>query len=212
MNTPLADLRIDYGLRGLAPEDCLADPMAQLRRWLDEAIAADVPEPTAMALATVTAEGRPASRIVLLKGVEDGLCHFYTNYASRKGGELAGNGFAALTFFWPALERQIRIEGRVSKLPEAVSDAYFASRPLGSRLGAWVSEQSQPLDDPATLSARYEALQARYGDQVPRPPHWGGYGLAPDRLEFWQGRPSRLHDRVIYVPDGDGWARSRLQP
>ena len=212
MNRDLADLRIDYGLRGLDPSDCDPDPMRQLRRWLDEAIAADILEPTAMTLSTVGRDGRPSSRVVLLKGLDDGLCCFYTNYESRKGRELAGNDHAALNFFWPALERQIRIEGRIDRLPAARSDAYYASRPLGSRLGAWVSEQSQPLDHPDTLAARMEALKAEHGDHPPRPPHWGGFGLRPDRLEFWQGRPSRLHDRVLYLPDGSGWTRSRLQP
>ena len=129
-----------------------------------------------------------------------------------KGKQLAGSPWAAVTFFWPELERQVRVEGRVTQLPAAVSDAYFSSRPRGSRIGAWASAQSQPLEDGISLTARVEALNARYPDEVPRPPHWGGYGLNPDRVEFWQGRPSRLHDRVLYLPEGTGWQRSRLQP
>lgn len=213
MTLNLADIRQDYGRRGLAPADCADEPLVQLERWLAEAIAAGVNEPTAMNLATVAGDGRPSARIVLLKGTEGGLCRFFTNYESRKGQELAASACAALTFFWPELERQVRIEGRVTMLPAADSDAYFASRPLGSRIGAWASEQSRPLQDPALLAARAAELQARHGEAVPRPPHWGGYGLAPDRVEFWQGRPSRLHDRVLYLPDGHGgWMRSRLQP
>lgn len=213
MSLNLADIRQDYGRRGLAPADCADDPLAQLERWLAEALAAGVNEPTAMNLATVGSDGRPSARIVLLKGTDGGLCRFFTNYESRKGQELAASGHAALTFFWPELERQVRIEGLVAPLPATDSDAYFASRPLGSRIGAWASAQSRPLHDPALLAARSAELQARYGDEVPRPPHWGGYGLTPDRVEFWQGRPSRLHDRVLYLPDGQGgWMRSRLQP
>lgn len=212
MSLSLADIRRDYGLRGLDPADCADDPLVQIGQWLAEALAAGVSEPTAMNLATVAADGRPSARIVLLKGLDGGLCRFFTNYDSRKGQELAATGYAALTLFWPELERQVRIEGRVAMLPAADSDAYFASRPLGSRIGAWASQQSRPLADPALLAARATELSAEFGEQVPRPPHWGGYGLAPDRVEFWQGRPSRLHDRVLYLHDGRGWARSRLQP
>lgn len=215
----LADIRLDYGRHGLAPDDCHADPLLQLQGWLNAAIEAGVHEATAMNLATVDADGRPSARIVLLKGIEAGQLCFFTNYLSRKGQQLAAQPFAALTFFWPELERQIRIEGRIAKLPDAASDAYFASRPYGSRIGAWVSEQSQPVADAETLKAREIELKARFPEQVPRPPHWGGYGLTPDRVEFWQGRPSRLHDRVLYLPDGaagsdgiSGWQLSRLQP
>ena len=209
----LADIRLDYGRHGLAISDCHADPLQQLQDWLDAALKAGVHEATAMNLATVDAQGRPSARIVLLKGIEAGQLCFFTNYLSRKGQQLAAQPFAALTFFWPELERQIRIEGAITKLPDAASDAYFESRPYGSRIGAWVSEQSQALADTETLKARATELQARFPEQVPRPSHWGGYGLTPDRVEFWQGRPSRLHDRVLYLPDElGGWQRSLLQP
>ncbi len=209
----LADIRLDYGRHGLAISDCHADPLQQLQDWLDAALKAGVHEATAMNLATVDAQGRPSARIVLLKGIEAGQLCFFTNYLSRKGQQLAAQPFAALTFFWPELERQIRIEGAITKLPDAASDAYFESRPYGSRIGAWVSEQSQALADTETLKARAIELQARFPEQVPRPSHWGGYGLTPDRVEFWQGRPSRLHDRVLYLPDElGGWQRSLLQP
>lgn len=209
----LADIRLDYSRNGLALEDCHTDPLQQLQDWLDAAIKAGVNEATAMNLATVDSDGRPSARIVLLKGIETGQLCFFTNYLSRKGQQMAAQPFAALTLFWPELERQIRLEGRISRLPEAASDAYFASRPYGSRIGAWVSEQSQPLADTATLNTREAELKARFPEQVPRPSHWGGYGLTPDRVEFWQGRPSRLHDRVLYLPDGrGGWQLSRLQP
>lgn len=214
-NLNLADLRLEYGRMGLAPEDCALDPLTQLACWLEEALSCGAHEPSAMNLATVDNQGRPNARILLLKGLHDGQLTFFTNYESRKGQCLADNPWAAMTFFWPELERQVRIEGMVSKLPEALSDAYFISRPHGSRIGATASAQSQPLVDPATLQARWQALATAYPDNVPRPAHWGGYGLRPQRVEFWQGRPSRLHDRVLYLPDADaqgGWQRSRLQP
>lgn len=209
----LADIRLDYGRHGLALAECHADPLQQLQNWLDAALQAGVHEATAMNLATVDAQGRPSARIVLLKGIEAGQLCFFTNYLSRKGQQLAAQPYAALTFFWPELERQIRIEGPITKLTEAASDAYFESRPYGSRIGAWVSEQSQPVANTETLKARVVELQTRFPEQVPRPSHWGGYGLTPDRVEFWQGRPSRLHDRVLYLPDELGsWQRSILQP
>ncbi|MEO6699771.1 MAG: pyridoxamine 5'-phosphate oxidase [Paraperlucidibaca sp.] len=209
----LADIRLDYGLKGLNPDQCHADPCTQLQHWLDEALQAGVSEATAMHLATVDANARPSGRIVLLKGLSAGALHFYTNYDSRKGQQLAANAYASSTFFWPELERQVRVEGRIEKLSAEHSDTYFSSRPYGSRIGAWVSAQSQVLDDPQHLVQRERELKAAYPTDVPRPPHWGGYALVAERMEFWQGRPSRLHDRVLYLPAADGkWQRSRLQP
>ncbi|HEX4869719.1 MAG TPA: pyridoxamine 5'-phosphate oxidase [Moraxellaceae bacterium] len=209
----LAAIRQDYSRHSLSPEDCLDDPLAQFSRWLDEAIAAKVNEPTAMNVATVGEDGRPSARLVLLKGIEQRRFVFYTNYESRKGRQLAAQPYAALTLFWPELERQVRVEGRVERLPAATSDAYFASRPYQSRIGAWASQQSQVLDSTRTLLARAARYAAQYVAGVPRPENWGGYGVTPDRIEFWQGRPSRMHDRVLYLLGDDGrWARSRLYP
>lgn len=208
----ISRIRNEYSRASLGPDDCLPDPLAQFNRWLDEAIAAQVNEPTAMNVATVE-NGRPSARMVLLKGIEHGAFVFYTNYQSRKGSQIEANPFVALTLFWPELERQVRVEGRVQQVAPEVSDAYFASRPYQSRVGAWASEQSRPLDGTATLVARAATFAARYVTGVPRPPHWGGYAVTPDRIEFWQGRPSRLHDRVLYLLDHQGqWARQRLYP
>lgn len=209
----LAAIRQDYTRHSLSPEDCLDDPLAQFNRWLDEAIASKVNEPTAMHVATVGADGRPSARLVLLKGIEQGRFVFYTNYESRKGRQLDAHPFAALTMFWPELERQVRIEGRVDRVAPETSDAYFASRPYQSRIGAWASEQSRELDHPRTLLARAAKFAAKYVTGVPRPAHWGGYGVTADRIEFWQGRPSRMHDRVLYLKGADGaWGKSRLYP
>lgn len=168
-----------------------------------------------MTLATVGADGRPSARIVLVKGVDERGFVFFTNYESRKGRDLAAHPYAALLFYWIELERQVRIEGRVEKTSAEESDRYFASRPVGSRIGAWASEQSAVIDSRATLEAREKAFSERYGDDPPRPPHWGGYRVVPDTLEFWQGRPSRLHDRLVYTRDAaapHGWTISRLSP
>ncbi|MBN3569405.1 pyridoxamine 5'-phosphate oxidase [Burkholderia cenocepacia] len=213
--TTLADLRINYSRASLDEADAAPDPFAQFDRWFKEALAAQLPEPNTMTLATVGADGRPSARIVLIKGVDERGFVFFTNYESRKGHDLAVHPQAALLFYWIELERQVRIEGRIEKTSEEESDRYFASRPLGSRIGAWASEQSAVIDSRATLEAREKAVSERYGDNPPRPPHWGGYRLVPDSIEFWQGRPSRLHDRLLYTRDAaaaSGWTISRLSP
>lgn len=211
----LADLRKTYAQRTLSEADVLPDAVQQFRLWLDEALAAQVEEPTAFTLSTVAATGQPSSRVVLLKGLpEDNGFLFYTNYDSRKGHELAADPLAALNFFWPALERQVRVEGRMEKAPVEMSTEYFQSRPRSSQLGAWASPQSQVIGSREELEAREIAVAEQFGaqDPLPRPEHWGGYILRPTRLEFWQGRPSRLHDRIVYELEGSTWKRSRLAP
>ena len=208
----LAGIRQDYALKTLEEKDVDRDPLKQFGVWMVEAIHARVPEPTAMSLSTVGADGRPAGRIVLLKGLEPGGFVFYTNYDSRKGRDLAAHPLAALTFLWKELERQVRIEGRVEKVSAQDSDAYYATRPLGSRIGAWASPQSAAIDHRAWLETRWAELTQKYGDSPPRPPHWGGYRVIPDYLEFWQGRLSRLHDRIAYQREGGTWKIARLAP
>ena len=208
----LASLRNDYALKTLDEADVDRDPLKQFGVWMVEAIHAQVPEPTAMSLATVGAAGRPAGRIVLLKGLDPKGFVFFTNYESRKGRELAAHPFAALTFLWKELERQVRIEGAVEKVSADESSAYYATRPLGSRIGAWASPQSEPIADRGWLERRWAELTALYGEAPPRPPHWGGYRVKPDFLEFWQGRRSRLHDRIAYSREGERWKVSRLAP
>lgn len=208
----IAELRKDYSLKSLEEKDADRDPMRQFGVWMVEAIHAQVPEPTAMSLATVDRQGRPAGRIVLLKGVDPRGFVFFTNYQSRKGLELAVNPFAALTFLWKELERQVRIEGPVEKVTELESSSYFETRPLGSRIGAWASPQSQPIEDRAWLETRWSEFTNLYGESPPRPPHWGGYRVLPEYLEFWQGRRSRLHDRIAYSRLGNAWEIARLAP
>lgn len=209
----LADLRKSYELGELAEEHAANEPMQQFENWLNEAIQRDVNEPTAMTLATVDANGRPACRPVLVKGCDATGIVWFTNYLSRKGYQLADNPFAALQFFWPELERVVRIEGRVEKISAAESDIYFDSRPLSSRIGAWASPQSEVIDSRKLIVSRAAKYSAEFGLHPPRPPHWGGYRLLPDYWEFWQGRSSRLHDRIAYRLQDDGqWLRQRLAP
>jgi pyridoxamine 5'-phosphate oxidase len=208
----LADLRKEYTREALDEEHVAADPVRQFDAWMQEAIRGQVPEPTAMTLSTSDARGRPAGRIVLLKAADARGFVFFTNYASRKGRELAENPFAAMTFFWKELERQVRIEGRIEKASAEESGAYYATRPLGSRIGAWASPQSETIESRGWLEERWQALGKQYGKSPPCPPHWGGYRLVPDYLEFWQGRVSRLHDRIAYARAGGGWTITRLAP
>jgi len=211
---PLADLRHEYSAGGLSEADAGDDPFALFRRWFDEALAAGLHEPNAFTLATCTPDGVPSARLVLLKALDARGFTFFTNYDSRKGRELAANPRVALVFPWHPLERQARVEGTVEIVTPAESDAYFVTRPLGSRLGAWASAQSDVIPGREFLEKQHAALMAKYPDgNVPRPPNWGGYRVLPMLFEFWQGRPSRLHDRIVFTRRADGsWARSRLSP
>ena len=190
------------------------NPFRQFDAWFAQAVDAKLPEPNTMTLATVDSRGRPSARIVLIKGVDERGFMFFTNYESRKGRELADNPHASLLFYWIELERQVRIEGTVVKASPAESDQYYESRPLGSRIGAWASEQSQAIESRTVLESREKEISAKYGEHPPRPPHWGGYRLIPDAIEFWQGRPSRLHDRLLYTRavEGGDWQLARLSP
>jgi pyridoxamine 5'-phosphate oxidase len=208
----LADLRKSYERNELDEAACADDPLRQFETWLEQAIKAQLPEPNAMTLATVGADGRPSTRIVLIKGLDARGLVWYTNYDSRKGRELAHDPRAALQFHWVELERVVRIEGQVEKVSAEESDAYYTTRPLDSRIGAWASPQSQPITSRAVLVANAAKAAARHGLNPPRPPHWGGYRLVPDRWEFWQGRRSRLHDRVLYTHEAGRWQRQRLAP
>jgi pyridoxamine 5'-phosphate oxidase len=210
----IPEMRKEYTWSGLSEDDVDADPVRQFETWLKQAVAANLPEPNAMTLATATPDGQPSARMVLLKGFDASGFTFFTNYESRKGRELTANPRAALLFFWPELQRQIRIEGTVERVSEAESDAYFRSRPLGSRLGAWASAQSVVIAGRAVLEERVREVIQRYPDgEVPCPPNWGGYRVYPLNIEFWQGRPDRLHDRLRYLRiQPSGWRIERLSP
>lgn len=208
----ISDLRQEYMRESLDEKDIAPEPLEQFARWFDEAVKAQVPMVNAMTLATVSPAGRPSARIVLLKSVDHGGFVFFTDYKSRKGRELTANPEAALLFYWTELEREVRIEGRVEKISAPESDEYFGNRPLGSRHAAIASPQSKVVPDRATLEALFAEAEQRYGDQTPRPAHWGGYRLQPAAVEFWQGRANRLHDRVLYTPKSRGWKIERLAP
>jgi pyridoxamine 5'-phosphate oxidase len=209
----IADLRRDYRREELSESKVDRDAIAQFQEWLKEALAARLPEPTAMTLATVGESGHPSARIVLLKGVDASGFTFFTNYESRKGREIERHPWASLVFYWAELEREVRIEGKVSKVDGAESSAYFDSRPLASRIGAWASPQSRVIESRQWLERQFAQARARFGEQVPRPLHWGGYRVVPEEIEFWQGRESRLHDRIVYRLQPDrGWRIERLAP
>ena len=209
----ISHLRREYTLAGLNEQDLQPDPQEQFRRWIQEAIDAELAEPNAAVLATVDSRGQPSTRVVLLKAVDARGFSFFTNYESRKGRELAANPRAALTFPWVEMERQVCITGSVTQLPREESEIYFKTRPRGSRLGAWASKQSEVIADRTILESRLAELDQRYpGNDIPMPPTWGGYVLAPDTVEFWQGRPSRLHDRLVYIQQSGAWKIQRLSP
>ncbi len=214
MNRSVADLRQNYTRAGLSEADAAPNPFKQFKIWFEQAVEAQLPEPNAMAIATTTPDGKPSVRMVLLKDFDERGFVFYTNYESIKGQQLQENPWAALVFWWTQLERQVRIEGEVEKVSPQESDAYFQGRPRDSQLGAWVSNQSQVIDSREVLEQRLEELKKKYASkEVPRPPNWGGFRVIPSAIEFWQGRPSRLHDRLRYrlVEDGS-WVRERLSP
>jgi pyridoxamine 5'-phosphate oxidase len=212
MNEAIANIRQDYKLKSLLEEDVKKDPIEQFSTWWDEAVNSEITEVNAMTVATSTPDGVPAARIMLLKNFTNEGFIFFTNYRSRKGTMLAQNPHAALVFFWKELERQVRIEGIVSKVSEQESDAYFKSRPVGSRIGAWASPQSTPIAGRQVIEENVKKYSEQFGEEIPRPPHWGGFIVKPSKVEFWQGRSSRLHDRLLYTKIGSEWAIERLAP
>lgn len=212
-SSDFAAVRKEHRLHRLSEEDVDRDPLRQFSRWFDEATAAGEAEPNAMTLATATVDGRPSARVVLLKGVDGGGFVFYTNTRSKKGEDLAANPAAALVFFWPTIERQVRIEGMTHAVTRAESQAYFSTRPRESRIGAWASEQSRVITSREALEVSFLNRAREFGDgEIPLPDHWGGYRLLPDRVEFWQGRENRLHDRILFVLEGQAWTIRRLSP
>jgi pyridoxamine 5'-phosphate oxidase len=208
----LADLRRDYARESLSERDVAADPIAQFEKWFAQALSAGMIEPNAMTLATSTRDGHPSARIVLLKGFDAKGFVFFTDYRSRKGTELEANPYVSLCFWWGELQRQVRITGTVARASREESEAYYRTRPHGSRIGAWASHQSAPLASREPLELEVKRLEAKYPDDVPLPPHWGGYRVTPETIEFWQGRPSRLHDRIVYTRSGNAWTIGRLSP
>lgn len=213
MPRPVADLRKEYTRSGLQKSDVASGPIDQFRKWFEEALNAGLHEPNAMTLATATPESKPSARVVLLKDYDERGFTFYTNYEGRKAKELEANPNCTLAFYWGELERQVRIEGCAIRVPEEESDAYFASRPRGSQLGAWASEQSHTVENREKLEESLRELETEYEDrEIPRPPFWGGYRVEPESVEFWQGRENRLHDRLLYVRQDEGWDIKRLQP
>jgi pyridoxamine 5'-phosphate oxidase len=215
MISDVQKLRLEYARFSLDETDVAANPIQQFEKWFEEALSSNVLEPNAMTLATSDAEGKPAARIVLLKGLTEGRFVFFTNYRSRKGEELMQNARACLVFFWKELERQVRVEGTVSKTDESASTQYFQSRPKASQIGAWVSPQSSVVENRVWLEREYLKVTEQFKDSevLPRPPHWGGYALMPEKIEFWQGRPSRLHDRILYTLIAENlWKIERLAP
>jgi pyridoxamine 5'-phosphate oxidase len=208
----LANLRRDYASESLSERDVHPDPVKQFEKWFEQALRAGMIEPNAMTLATSTPDGRPSARMVLLKGVDANGFVFFTDYRSRKGAELSANPHVSLCFWWDALQRQVRVTGAAARVSREESEAYFRTRPHGSRIGAWASHQSAPLESRAPLEREVERVGAAYPDDVPLPPHWGGYRVTPESIEFWQGRPSRLHDRIVYTAERGTWIIGRLSP
>jgi pyridoxamine 5'-phosphate oxidase len=210
--TDLADLRRDYAGKALTKDSVASDPLIQFNTWLDEALNSEITDANAMTVATVDADRRPSSRVVLLKGLDEQGFVFFTNYDSKKGSDLAANPNVSLSFFWPQLQRQVIISGTAKKISVDESAAYFRTRPVDSQIAAWASDQSSPLDSRASLDAKFQEMREKFGDNIPLPPFWGGYRVLPERIEFWQGRASRLHDRIVYQLVDGRWIIERLSP